>query len=349
MIEPQSKRGVQQNGETPNPTAANEKIIGREYDFYGRLKEKFPSQVIVDVTEMCNLACAHCAHSQFKKSKYYSKSSLSAVLSAKLVDEVRRYGKNVTQYIRYCAEGEPLIHPYIYEMLEYAVQKSGVAINLTTNGTLLSRERIERLLAIGINVIDISIDAFTPETYAKIRLNGDFNVTRANVLTLVKTAKQTSSRTKIVVSYIQQPQNIHETKSFEKFWKDNGIDYVVIRRMHSTAGALTSIADRMRKDNMDRPRRPCVYPWERIVLNPRGYLSFCPADWTHGSSITDYRTTTVYESWQSEFYHKLREAHLTNSFTNYNFCEQCPDWVVTHWPNEGRSYANMIEELKECQ
>ena len=58
----------------------------------------------------------------------------------------------------------------------------------------------------------------------------------------------------------------------------------------------------MRKEQAHEKRRPCVYPWERIVLNPRGYLAFCPADWTHGSSMVDYANTTVAEVWQGEFY-----------------------------------------------
>jgi hypothetical protein len=103
----------------------------------------------------------------------------------------------------------------------------------------------------------------------------------------------------------------------------------------------------MREDNAKEVRRPCLYPWERIVLNPRGHLAFCPADWTHGSTIIDYHTTTIHETWRGEFYRKLREAHLSNQFSDHGFCGQCPDWKATRWPGEGRSYADMVEEFKE--
>jgi len=332
-----------------NSTVIAEESTTARYGFYGRLKSEFPSQVIVDITELCNLACIHCPHPMFKKSKYYGGRSLGPDLSAKMADEVRQHGQNITQYIRYCAEGEPLIHPHVYEMLEYAVRNSGVTVTLTTNGTLMNEKRSEHLLATGVDVIDISIDAFTPETYTKIRVNGDLNVTRANVLRLLHMVKQPSVHTKVVVSYVEQPENVHETRDFEAFWKDNGADYVVVRRLHSAAGAVTAIADMMRKANAEEVRRPCLYPWERIVLNPRGYLCFCPADWTHGSTIVDYRTTTIYETWQGQFYQELREAHLSNDFTHHKFCGQCPDWRATRWPVEGRSYADMVEEFKETE
>ncbi|MCL2925003.1 MAG: radical SAM protein [Trichodesmium sp. MAG_R04] len=318
-----------------------------QYGFYGRLKAEFPSQIIVDVTEICNLACIHCPHPEFKKSPYYSSQSLNLELNAKMVDEVAKYGQGKTQYIRYTSNGEPLTNRQIYEMLEYACGNSGVAVTLTTNGTLMNEKRIEKLLNIGVDIIDISLDAFVPETYSKIRVNGNLNITKSNVLKLLQRSKQSSFKTKVVVSYVEQPQNIYETKDFETFWKNNGADYVVIRRLHSAAGAIENIAEKIQEEHKSKVRFPCLYPWERILLNPAGYLAFCPTDWVHGSVIADYRTTTIYETWQSEFYQKLREAHLCNNFGNHSFCGNCPDWVHTRWPGEGRSYADMVEQFKE--
>jgi MoaA/NifB/PqqE/SkfB family radical SAM enzyme len=317
------------------------------YGFKGRLSAEFPSQVIIDTTELCNLACIHCPHPQFKKSEHYSGASLTAELNSKAIDEVRTHGQGHTQYIRYTGEGETLINRHFFEMLEYATHNAGaVPVTVTTNGMLLNELRTARLIASGVEIVDISIDAYSPETYAKIRVNGNLEITRANVLRLLAASKAHGSHTKVVVSYVEQPQNVHETQEFERFWKDKGADFVVIRKLHSAAGAVPEIADRMREDNAAEPRRPCVYPWERVVLNPRGNLAFCPADWTHGSTVIDYRTTTIKETWQSEFYKKLRKAHLTNDFSAHSFCGQCPDWKVTRWPNEGRSYANMVEDFK---
>jgi hypothetical protein len=232
-------------------------------------------------------------------------------------------------------------------MLEYAGQHSGVAVTLTTNGKTLDERKAERLLNTGVDVVDISIDAFSPETYAKIRVGGNLNVTRANVLNLIEKSKRGSAKTKIVVSYVEQPLNRNETADFERFWKDSGADDVVIRRMHSCSGAMAELAEKARKAAALEPRRPCVYPWERIVLNPAGDLTFCPSDWVHGAVIADYRTTTIYEAWHGEFYRDLRNAHLANTFDRHPFCGQCPDWKNTVWPGEGRSYANMMEDLDE--
>lgn len=321
------------------------------YGFGDRLKAEFPSQVIVDTTEFCNLACIHCPHPTFKKSEHYSGRNLEPELNAKIIDEIRDYGKNITQYVRYTGRGEPLIHSNFFEMLDYAVLHSGTTVTLTTNGTLLNQKKIERLLSTGVHLVDISTDAYSDETYSTVRVNGDLTVTRANILQLIQMSKEKGSKTKVVVSFIEQPVNSHEIKDFESFWKDNGADYVVVRRLHSGAGAVVDAAENFRSQNSSEKRYPCLYPWERIILNPRGELAFCPQDWVNGSVISDYRNSTVRDVWSGEFYRNLRAAHLSNKLANHKFCEQCPDWKATRWPDQGRSYADMVEkftdELKE--
>ena len=189
-------------------------MTSSQYDFGGRLTEKFPGQINVDITEVCNLACIHCPHPEFKKSEHYSAKYLEPELNRRLVDEVGAHGAGFTQYIRYTSEGEPLIHPDAYDMLDYAVENSGVYVTLTTNGTIMVEKRIRKLLESGVHMIDISMDAFRPETYAKIRVNGDLERTRANVLALLGWIRESGARTKVVVSFVEQDLNRGEATDF---------------------------------------------------------------------------------------------------------------------------------------
>ena len=311
------------------------------YKFSGRLTANFPSQILIDTTEVCNLGCIHCPHPDFKKSKHYDARYLDPILNKKIIDEVYKFSNGQTQYIRYASNGEPLIHPNAFDMLDYAVQNSGTLVTLTTNGTILNEKRVRKLVKSGLHMIDISIDAFYDETYAKIRIGGDLNVTKSNVLKLIEIIRSEKSKTKVIVSFVQQEQNKNESELFYNFWKNNGVDDVLIREQHSCSGAKEEI--KFYKNSVDIERRPCVYPWERIVLNAKGDLSFCPSDWVHGSFITNYKNTNIREVWVGEFYNKLRRAHLDNNFENHKFCKQCPDWQTTYWPNEKKSYADLVE------
>ena len=316
------------------------------YGFGNGLSAAFPSHVIIDATELCNLSCTHCPHPAFKQSAHYGGRSLSVELSAKAIGEVAAAGRGHVQYVRFASDGEPLLATSIYLMLADAVQRSGTFVSLTTNGTLLTAPRVERLIETGVNLVDISIDAFSAETYAAIRVRGDLAVTRTNVERLIRRVRECGSAMRIAVSYIEQPGNLHETEDFKRFWSDAGADSVAIRRLHSASGAVIGVAEVMRRQAATQARRPCVYPWDRIVLTPRGTLAFCPSDWTGGSSLVDYHTTTIAELWASQRYAALRRAHVTGDYGAHTFCGQCPDWQETRWPGQGASYATLIRDMK---
>ncbi len=315
---------------------------GVHYGFGPGLPAEFPSQVLMDITEVCNLACVHCPHPDFKASEHYAGRFLDPALNAKMVDEVRRHGAGRTQYIRYASNGEPLAHPRAYDLLDEAVRYSGVYVTLTTNGTIMNERRTTRLLEAGVHMIDVSIDAFRPETYARIRRNGRLEVTRANVLRLLAWVREARAATRVVVSYVEQAENAAETADFERFWRDAGAHAVVIRRQHSCSGAKIELADLRRSATRALDRRPCLYPWERVAVNARGDLAFCPSDWVHGSVIADYRKTTIAEAWRGPAYERLRAAHLANDFGAHAFCGQCPDWETTRWPGQGDRYADLV-------
>lgn len=314
-----------------------------KYGFQAHLSPEFPSQIIIDVTEFCNLACIHCPQSEFSKSEAFGGRHLDVALHKKLIDEVARDGKGICKYLRYTGQGETLLHPNFVEMIQYAAKHSGVPINITTNGMLLTEKKAKALLEAGVDVFDISIDAYTPETYAVIRKKGDLNITRANVLKLIELIKKGGYKTRVVVSFIEQPLNKDETSDFERFWKEVGAHFVVIRRLHSCAGAKDAIAEKMWQNMINR--KPCLYPWERLVLSASGYFGFCPADWKYKAKIADFRNFSIREIWKGEFMEKLREAHLNNDFSKHTFCGQCPDWAAMRWPHEGKAYADMMHDF----
>ncbi|MDO8804016.1 MAG: radical SAM protein [Elusimicrobiota bacterium] len=315
------------------------------YGFQGCLSPEFPSQIVVDVCESCNYACIHCPQAEFSKSSAYKGYFLDPKLNKKLVDETASDGKGLCQYLRYTAQGEPLLHPDIVPMLKYACKYSGAQVNLTTNGSLLTASTGKKLLEAGVDVFDVSVDAFYPKTYARIRRKGDLAVTRANILSLIGVKNKGGYKSKVTVSFVEQPLNTDESGKFKDFWEEAGADYVVVRRMHSCAGAKKNIALAMA--SKAPPRRPCPYPWERLVLKPSGHICFCPADWKHEEMIAHFSKASLREVWRGEFMTRLRCAHLKSDFSGFKLCGQCPDWAATRWPGEGRAYADMMKDFKK--
>lgn len=318
--------------------------VGR---FGGYLSATFPSQINLDVTEFCNLACIHCPYETVTKLKGKNRRNLRIDWHHSLIDEIATVGAGHCKFLRYTGDGEPLLHPQLPELIAYAFQKTGLSINVTTNGMLLTEERCRALIDAGVQVFDVSMDAHSQEVYGQVRVKGDLAVTHECTHRLIRMAKASGGRSKVMVSFVRQPLNLHEAEEFERYWRAAGADYVVLRNQHSCAG---SVPDMTRELWARAPavRKPCLYPWERLVLKADGKFTYCPADWLHQAEIGSIETATAAEVWQGEAMQALRNAHVTGDFSGHSFCGGCPDWQVIKWPEEGRSYASVMHEFEKA-
>jgi organic radical activating enzyme len=312
--------------------------------FYGYLSPSFPSQINIDVTEFCNLACIHCPYEAVTKKKGVNRRNLDPGLHAKLIDEIAGAGLGHCRYIRYTGEGEPLLHPELAGMIGYATRTTGLPTNLTTNGMLLNRRRIDELLDAGVTIFDISLDAASAEVYSHIRVNGDLATARSNVESLIDRNRALGNPAKVVVSFVRQPANEHEADTFRSVWTEAGADAVVIRSRHSCAASIDPVARELWAA-APVPRTPCLYPWERLIVGPTGRFSFCPADWLHEAELGSLESDTVAAVWQGPIMRRLREAHLSGDYSRHVFCGKCPDWSVINWPDSGPNYAGLMSRL----
>ena len=313
-------------------------------EFGDYLSAAFPSQINIDCTMFCNLACIHCPYETVTKLKGKGRQNLSLELHTKLIDEIATAGQGHCRFLRYTGDGEPLLHPHLAEMIAYAFERTKLPINVTTNGMLLTEERTRALIAAGVSVFDVSIDAHSQDVYGRVRVKGTLSVTHECTHRLIRLAKEAGGRAKVMVSFVKQPENIHEAEAFEAYWKAAGADFVVLRNLHSCAGNFPAKAGELWA-NAPKVRKPCLYPWERMVLKADGELTFCPADWKHIANIGNYNDVSISDLWQGEAMQALRQAHLSGDFSRHSFCGACPDWSVIKWPNEGRSYATVMHEF----
>jgi len=314
--------------------------------FKGYLSEVFPSQINIDVTEFCNLACVHCPYVTVTKLKGRNRQNLRIDWHQKLIDEIATTGKGHCRFLRYTGDGEPLLHPQLPELVAYAVSRTNLPVNITTNGMLLTEERALALLEAGVSVFDISIDAHSQDIYEIIRVNGNIAITYEYTHKLIELAKRYNGASKVMVSFVKQPLNLHQVEEFETYWRKAGADFVVLRNQHSCAASISEMAEKMWATAPDI-RKPCLYPWERLVIKADGLFTYCPADWHHLAEIGHIAESTVQEIWQGEAMTKLREAHLSGNFAQHSFCGKCPDWQVIQWPSEGRSYASVMHEFEK--
>jgi radical SAM protein with 4Fe4S-binding SPASM domain len=126
-----------------------------------------PFYATVDITRRCNLQCIGCRfHSPISKKSPFKDDPVMDIpfdLFKKLCDDLKTMGTNS---ILLTGEGEPLLHPRIFDMISIA-KEAGLYVILFTNGTLLDDTRIKSLLDSCPDTLRVSLWASSPEEYEK--------------------------------------------------------------------------------------------------------------------------------------------------------------------------------------
>ena len=119
------------------------------------------SQLILQVTQQCNLRCEYCAYSGNYYNRKHTTQRMSWDIAKNSIDFYYQHSKETDKFIISFYGGEPLLEfDLIKECVTYAIQKANnkqVEFHMTTNGTLLTDE-ICRYLINHNFYITISLD-----------------------------------------------------------------------------------------------------------------------------------------------------------------------------------------------
>ena len=288
----------------------------------GRLQEAsdFPKVVLIDTVSFCNLRCSMCVHQNMTRKK----GTMPWGLFTKIIDEVAATDKNARVWMVFF--GEALIlkkrKPTIFEMIAYAKGKGLTDVVLNSNANLLDDESARGLIDAGLDAIYIGIDAFSPETYSKVRVGGNYEQTVQNVLQLIKLQQQLKKpNPSVFVQFVEMDVNKHEKEAFIKFWSDHGAS-VKIRPKVSWAGAIEAPNLVMGNDE----RWPCYWAMRTMSITDQGKVVTCAVDLDARFVAGDITKQTLKEVWNGKL-HELRELHASCRFEELHpNCRDCRDW-----------------------
>lgn len=304
------------------------------YGFANERDKKFPQMIQLAINNVCNSECSYCPHSSFVLEKDYSPKQMSLELHEKICKEVSNYPNTS---IRYLAWGEPMLHPDLDIMVRDA-KKLGVSLtNLITNGTLLDVEKSKDLISAGLDVLEVSVNANSLETYELIgKRKDDFHRVVNNTLNFLNLRDTLHGNTYVSVSIIDQPYAKQEVGEFIDFWKDKA-DRVILRKYHDFLGHNKDI-------DIKSERHPCRVLWSRFNVNYDGLASICYNDWHNKNIIGDLKKNgeTIEGLWNSKRYEEFRQSHLKG--TPKGICADCNGWIGASWT---LPYEVMLSDVKE--
>jgi MoaA/NifB/PqqE/SkfB family radical SAM enzyme len=120
-------------------------------------------KLYVEPTNQCNLDCRTCIRHSWNESP----GKMSDMVFDRVIDGLSAFSPRPTVF--FGGFGEPLSHPKIVEMVTRA-KALGAPVELITNGTLLTPDLSQKLIGAGLDVLWVSLDGATPDSYADVRL-----------------------------------------------------------------------------------------------------------------------------------------------------------------------------------
>jgi len=288
----------------------------------GRLEDAgdFPKVILLDTVSHCNLRCSMCVHGEMTRKK----GVMPWGLFTRIIDEIARENRDARVWMVFF--GEPFIlkgtKPSIFDMISYAKSKGLTDVVVNSNANLLDEEASAKLIASGLDAIYFGVDAFSPETYEKVRVGGNYERAVSNIKTLLRLQKEMNASKPLVhVQFVEMDVNQHEKEEFIRFWNEQGA-IVKIRPKVSWAGLID--APNLVLSNEER--WPCYWAMQSMSITDAGKAVTCAVDLDARFIAGDVNTQTLKEIWNGKL-KELRALHLSKKFEELPaICRDCRDW-----------------------
>lgn len=299
----------------------------RQTDEMGRrFKEKlseaqhFPEVVLIDTVSFCDLQCSMCVHKNMNRKR----GIIEWGLFTSIIDEIASNNKNTRVWMVFF--GEALIiknrKPSIFDMIRYAKSKGLTDVVLNSNGNLMDEKAAIGLIESGLDSIYIGLDAFSSETYSKLRVGGVYEQAKDNTLRLIRLRNQLKASTpSIFVQFVEMDENRFEKDDFINYWNESGAT-VKIRPKVSWAGNIE--ADNLVLDNKDR--WPCYWAMKTMSITNTGDVVTCASDLDARYIAGNVNKNSLFEIWNGVL-QELRKCHINRDYLKLpENCANCRDW-----------------------
>jgi len=297
------------------------------YDKASRLEIEtdYPIQLDFELNASCNLKCPMCpisAESNKGKGKdtWFRFDNFKRILDHGVENGLKAIKLN---YIN-----EPLIRKDITRFISYAKEIGIADIYFSTNGLLLTDSFTKELIEAGLTRIQVSIDAYTNETYDKIRLGGDFGKVVENVERMVKIRNELRSITPLIrVNFVRTELNEHELQSFVDYWV-NKVEMIGIQEMVKPPVSSIDIKSKTTYDKRKEGFR-CSFPFKQMVINNEGNILPCCTFYGEQFKMGNIEHDNISDVWNSEQMKTLRKIHRDGKYYENEICTKCVEDAIT--------------------
>lgn len=285
-----------------------------------------PFSLLIDPSNGCNFRCVFCATGSpdLLKDIGRPRGSMKFDLFRKIVDDLAAFDAPLKSVHLY-KDGEPLVNPRLPEMV-HLLKARGVArhVEMTTNGSLLTAERADALLAAGLDAMRVSVYGASDAMYKRVtRRFESFRTIVENVAYLHRRKTALGRPFHLHAKIINVELTAEERQGFIDTFTPI-TDSLFVHPLHGEALA----EDTGFAASPDTTRRVCSEPFLKLAVNFNGAVSVCCADWRMATIVGNVAEESLKDIWNGERLRAFRLTHLEGRREELPACRDC-GYVLT--------------------
>lgn len=186
-----------------------------------------PHILTIEITSYCNLRCIMCP-----RTAGFVNTPPDRVIAIEVIERLEPILKWIDGVDLSGLWGEAFLHPDLYLNILERLKRAHAGVRTVSNGTLITDELAGRLVALGLDCLEISVDAARDETYRAIRRGGELERVISGIRAINRyKEKEGRSAPDIRMLFLGMTENIAELPEFIRLAHSLGVNKVVLQAM----------------------------------------------------------------------------------------------------------------------
>ncbi len=295
-----------------------------------QLRWGMPISLSVEPTTSCNLQCPECptGRNELKRNK----GNMNLDLYKSIVNQTYKHLLNLFLYF----QGEPFLSENIFEMIKYASEKN-IFTSTSTNGHFINEKTAENIVKSGLDKLIISMDGTTQNIYEKYRINGNIEVVKQAISSIIKAKELYKSNLPFIeIQFLVLKTNEHQIDEMKKFCKELKINKLSFKSAQiydyqDDTTFIPSIKKYSRYKKIEgkwelknKLKNRCFRLWNSIVITWDGEILPCCFDKDAKYSFANVKNTDIKDIIVNQKFKKFAKQ-LQSSRKSIDICRNCTE------------------------
>jgi hypothetical protein len=219
--------------------------------------------------------------------------------------------------------GEPLMHPTLPEILA-ACRKAGIfGLAVRTNGLAMQDGMIDLLIEHNVDVVNVTIDAHSPETYRTLHNTDAFDRVVANIEALRDRIIERRCGGPLIVPEMAK---LRITLPEQEAFFDDWIRRVGWANVVSPSHYAGHLPDQSVMKMAPPQRMRCGRLWSRLMILADGTAVTCDQDVAARQPVGQIAAEAIEAIWTGPTLDAIRSAHQADELADLPLCPACDEW-----------------------